>query len=129
MKKNKWFLGFVSSLFLLGCSQHDSYYYAAHPKALQQALSGCPEHTTSPLGCEKLREIALKMTGLVDEFRRDQLGYGRDIMALQETADQYRQQLSVHPDPTTLDSLKQVEAKIQEYLLPIQWLTSPRNRS
>ncbi len=130
MRKNKFGHILVLGLFLFGCSQqHDAYYYASHPKALQEALGHCPNRAPSGLSCDELQKIAEKMSGLVDAFRRDQLGYGRDIMALQEQANAYRQTLHAHPDASTLESLKQVEAKIQEHLLPIQWLTSPRNRS
>ncbi len=118
------------ALFLIGCQQqHDAYYYASHPKALREALLSCPHHTSAPLSCDALRDIDIRMGHLSYQLQDDQLAYGRKILALQEQADRYRQQLRVHPDLNLETSLSETQAKIQECLLPLQWLTSPRNRT
>lgn len=129
MNKSKT-LTLLLALFLVGCQQqHDAHYYASHPKALQKALLSCPHNTPSPLGCDVLRDIDARMGHLTYQLQDDQLAYGRKILALQEEADRYRQQLKAHPSIKLEASLSETQAKIEEYLLPVQWLTSPRNRT
>lgn len=130
MKKSKWQYGVLLSLLLVGCSnKHNAYYYASHPKALQQALSQCPQYTSAALSCDELHDINLKMHRLTYQLQDNQLAYGRKIIALQEQADQYQQQLNTHHDAEMAMSLKAIQAQIQEHLLPVQWLESPRNRT
>lgn len=122
--------GLLLSLVLVGCSQqHDARYYTSHPKALEQALSTCPARTTVSLSCETLEQIHVKMNQLMYQLQDDQLAYGRHILALQEQAAEYKQQLQTQPDPEKAIALKAVELQIQERLLAVQWLESPRNRT
>lgn len=129
MNKCKY-LSLLCGLFLGGCQQqHDAYYYASHPQALQEALRTCSEHTSQALSCDALRAIQARMGHLVYLLQANQLAYGREILALQEKEDEYRRQLKGSSDPAAKASLSQVQAQIQEYLLPVQWLESPRNRT
>ena len=128
--KNMWkYVIPILSLILVGCQKHDAYYYASHPKVLEQALNSCLEESKEALSCDELQAIASKMRQLTYQLQDNQLAYGQKILALQEQADSYQQQLAQHPTPALLHSLKLVQEQIQAYLLPVQWLESPRSRS
>lgn len=121
--KNSWWLLplFLVTLSLSGCSPHDAQYYREHPKALQEAIAGCPAKAPQLVDCDELHQIAIQVNDYVYELRMSPQGYGKTILSLQETI---AKQKSAHQAPTTtlLDKNKQ---ELRERLAIVDWLESP----
>ncbi len=72
-----------------------------------------------------MREIEVRMGHLSYQLRKS-ISLRPKNFALQEQADRYRQQLRAHRDLNLETSLNETQAKIQECLLPVQWLNVTR---
>lgn len=109
------------SLSLTGCSPRDARYYREHPKALQEAIAECPAHAPTLVNCEALHQIAIQVNDYVYELRMSPQGFGKTILALEETI--AKQESSDQADiKPLLDKNKQ---ELRERLAIVNWLESP----
>lgn len=127
MNSFKW-IGLGFCLFALSaCSPQNEKSYLATPKALQEAMKNCPENPPKNVTCEQINEMATRINQLVYKLQVDQQGFGKDILALQQTITMERHSLQKNPTEATLQkNLKQNERQLQEHLAVVRWLESPR---
>lgn len=109
------------SLNVMACTPHDEQYYRIHPKALQEAVAECPGKAPKLLNCDELHNIAIKVNELVYELRMSPQGYGKSILALQETI--ASQELAHQPDIKPM--LDKNKLELRERLAIVNWLESP----
>lgn len=118
----------ITILSISACSAHDPQYYREHPRALQQAIQQCPEKPPSQVSCDQLFAIAATMNDLAEKLRSDRQGFGKAILALQETIAQQQSELRLQPKQPELDSsLKENQMHLQEHLAVVKWLESPES--
>lgn len=117
------------SVMLLGlsaCSPENEQKYSTNPKALQQALKQCPDHSPKKISCEQLSNISMRVNQLAYKLRLDQQAYGKDILALQSMITEQRSALEKNPNKAELhQNLKDNQRLLQEHLAVVRWLASP----
>lgn len=124
MKKSVLLMLFVFTC--TACSTHDERYYSLHPKALQSAMTQCPEHALGALSCDQLKTIALRINQLAYLLREDQQGYGKKIISLQESRDVQVKQVHDNPNqPELKKALDETLRHLEERLAVVKWLESP----
>lgn len=124
MKKSVLFMLVV--VMCTACSTHDERYYALHPKALQSAMTECPERALGALSCDQLKTIALRINQLAYLLREDQQGYGKKIISLQESRDLQVKHVHDHPNqPELKQTLDETLRHLEERLAVVKWLQSP----
>lgn len=124
---NKHFILILVLLGLTSCSTKDEAYYLEHPKELQQVLSTCPlKNPNGQLTCTQLEVLGNKINRLGYELQSSPQGFGKTILALQETI--VKQELALQQDnknQTVSAELAQNKQKLKEYLAVVKWLESP----
>lgn len=103
------------------CSPHDGEYFAVHPKLLQEAIAECPDKAPKLVSCDELHKIAIKVNNFVYELRMSPQGFGKTILALQETI--AAQELANQSDSMPL--LEKNKKELRERLAVVGWLESP----
>ncbi len=110
----------------MGCT-HDEAYYRSNMAALQKVINKCPENHPAELTCDQLQKIALRANALADELRFDPQGFGQKILALQETMSQDQASLEMnHHQPALQESVELHQTQLNERLLIVKWLESPK---
>ncbi len=106
---------------------HDLDYYRLHPVDLQQALDQCPGKHPAGISCEQLDECATRANELVSELHHSPQGFGKKILALQESVAAVVAELKSQPHRTRLKaSLEKDKMQLRERLAIVKWLESPR---
>ncbi len=122
----KFILLAVMSIWVVACSAHDEQYYRLHPVTLQQALKQCPEQQPGNLSCQQLKDIAKKMNVLAYQLRMNPQGFGKQILALQETVAKQKKSLQQNPNqPDVKAVLDKNTQQLKERLAIVKWLESP----
>lgn len=103
------------------CSPHDAEYFAIHPKLLEDAIAECPDKAPKLVSCDDLHNTALKVNNFVYELRMSPQGFGKTILALQETI--AAQELANQSDAMPL--LEKNKKELRERLAIVGWLESP----
>ena len=107
------------------CSKNEDY-YRKHPKELQQAVNACPEKKSQGLTCQQLKVLANRMNTLAYQLQMNPQGFGKKILALQETIGKSQEQLKNGSTNTNLQtSLTQNNRDLADYLAVVRWLESP----
>jgi len=114
--------GFCIAFNAAACSPHDGDYFAVHPKLLQEAIAECPDKAPKLVSCDELHNIAIKVNSFVYELRMGPQGFGKKILALQETI--AAQESANQPDSMLLLENKK---ELRERLAIVGWLESPVN--
>lgn len=125
LQQRTWVMMFLC-IFLSGCQTQDEHYYRYHPQALKEQLQQCPQHTSSPLTCARLQDIAVELNELANELRQDPQVFGQRILSLQETIAKQRRLLSQTTDQSTIQaSIQQNEQQLDTRIAVVRWLESP----
>jgi hypothetical protein len=117
---NKYLVVLFLLLGVSACTTKDEQYYRAHPKALQQALSACPNQSPQGLTCAQAEQIMNKMNGLAFELQLNPQSFGAKILKLQQT-------LAATPKGAKDQALEQTKQELAERLAIVKWLESPEN--
>ncbi len=116
----------VMSVWLVACSAHDEQYYRAHPVALQDALTKCPDQQPAGLSCQQLKDIALRLNELAYQLRMNPQDFGKQILALQETIAKQENTLQQNPNqPEVKAALDKNMQQLKERIAVVKWLESP----
>ncbi len=121
----RYLLLFCAWLNLTACSTQDQSYFSVHPKALQEAISRCPDEAPKQVSCDELHQLALTVNAYVYELRMSPQDYGQKILALQETIARQQQALKTHADVQT--ALLKNQAELRERLAIVNWLEAPES--
>ena len=122
----RWFPLMFFVLALSACTIHDERYYTLHPKALAHAMKQCPNASNGEMSCERLEKIARKLNHMAYSLRRDQQGFGKDLIALQEK--RYAETIRVRENPAQpqlKEALQKTERRLETRLAVVKWLLSP----
>ncbi|KTD67362.1 MULTISPECIES: hypothetical protein [Legionella] len=123
---NKYLAVLLVILGLASCSTKDEHYYKSHPNELQQAIKSCPQRQPQGLTCEQLETLASRMNKLAYQLQLSPQGFGKKIMALQETIAKQRAQLKAETTNENLQAdLTQNERDLADYLAVVRWFESP----
>lgn len=110
------------------CISHDQGYFKTHPKALQEALTQCPDKAPKLVQCDELQKIAVKINDLVNELRMSPQGYGQTLLNLQEKIATQMASLPEASEKSELkDSLDKDNQELQERMAVVNWLESPES--
>lgn len=110
------------------CFSRDQGYFKTHPKALQEALTQCPDKAPKLVECDELQKIAVNINDFVNELRMSPQGYGQTILHLQEKIATQMASLSEASDPSELTaSLDKDKQELQERMAVVNWLESPES--
>jgi hypothetical protein len=110
---------------MASCAAHDERYYSLHPNALQKAITACPQKPSSTVSCEQLKNIASRVNDLAYQLRLNPQGYGKEILALQETIG--KQEANPAEASTLEPSLAENKRDLEEHLAIVKWLESPES--
>jgi hypothetical protein len=122
------YLFMACTLFLVACSSRDEYYYLTHPQALQNAVKNCPEKQSSELSCNQLTNIAITTNDLVFQLQTHPQGFGKKILALQETIAKQKINLQTKADQAELKLIFEKNKRLlEQYLAVVKWLESPES--
>ncbi|STY29008.1 secreted endonuclease [Legionella wadsworthii] len=123
---NKTLAVFLVILGLTSCSAKNEHYYKSHPNELQQALKACPNRQPPGMTCEQLEELANRMNKLAYQLQLSPQGFGKKIMALQETIVKEQTQLKNENNNATLQAnLTQNKRDLADHLAIVRWFESP----
>lgn len=128
MRKSSKIIGIVcAASFLCACSPQNEKGFASHPKAIQKALSACPEKQPGKkMTCGELEVVAARINQLAYKLQIDQQGFGKDILTLQETITEQRHHLDKNPSQSALrQDLKKNQQALQEHMAVVRWLEGP----
>jgi hypothetical protein len=110
---------------MTSCSNNQDY-YRLHPKELQQAVNACPNKQPQGLTCQQLEVLAKRMNTLAYQLQMSPQGFGKKILALQETIAKEKEQLKTESTNTNLQtSLTQNNRDLEDYLAVVRWFESP----
>ncbi len=114
---------FIVGLILIisGCTPHNENYYRMHLKALQEALSLCPEKSPADISCAKLNALGKEINGLVYELQRSPQQFGSTIITLQNKLAEQK------INAVDLESVAITEEQLKQRLAIIRWLESPES--
>ncbi len=113
-------------LGLTSCSAKNEHYYTSHPNELQQAIKACPKRQSQGLTCEELEALANRMNKLAYQLQLSPQGFGKRIMALQETIVKEQAQLKTEDDNANLQAnLTQNRRDLADHLAVVRWFESP----
>jgi hypothetical protein len=124
---NKYWLTLVVFLIfgLTSCSKNEDY-YRLHPKELQQAVNACPNKQPQSMTCQQLEALAKRMNMLAYQLQMSPQGFGKKILALQETIAKEQEQLKTEVTNANLQtSLTQNSRDLEDHLAVVRWLESP----
>jgi hypothetical protein len=115
-------------MILVACSTQDEFYFRTNPKQLQKAVNACPEIQPSQLSCQKLADIAEDLSKLAYQLQVNPQGFGKNILALEETLAKQKAALQTDPNQPKLKTMiKKNEKQLAEYLAIVKWLESPES--
>ncbi len=122
----KYIILLMASLWVAACSAHNERYYNLHPKALQEAIAGCPKKQAGDISCEQLQTIASQINDLAYQLRLNPQGYGKKILTLQEMiAKQEFDLRGALNQPDLQLSLVENKQQLEKCLAVVKWLESP----
>ena len=125
---SKYVILVIASLWMAAVAAHNERYYSLHPIALQKAIKQCPEKHPATVSCEELNTVALRVNQLAYQLRSDPQGYGKKILALQETIAKQEAMLKNDPNrPELRASLDEHKRDLRESLAVVKWLESPES--
>jgi hypothetical protein len=122
----KYIILVITSLWTVYCVAHTDRYYRLHPNALQDVISQCSNKQSKGVDCDQLNAIASQVNALAYQLRLDAQGYGKDILALQESI--AKQEMTLHDAPNQAEiqkSLIENRQKLEVRLAVVKWLESP----
>ncbi|MCW8469160.1 hypothetical protein OQJ19_00610 [Fluoribacter gormanii] len=123
---NKCFVALLVILGLTSCSAKNEHYYKSHPNELQQAIKACPERQPQGMSCEQLEALANRMNKLAYQLQLSPQGFGKKIMALQETIVREQAQLKNEKNNANLQAnLTQNKRDLADHLAVVRWFESP----
>lgn len=123
---NKCFVVILIILGLTSCAAKNKHYYQSHPKELQQAVKACPEKQPKGLTCNQLEELAIQMNRLAYQLQFAPQGFGKKIIALQETIAREEEQIKKETNNLDLkSSLAQNRLELADHLAVVKWFESP----
>lgn len=116
------------SVLLTACAVQDEHYYRTNPKALDQAVKNCPAQQPPKLSCSQLAAIALSMNELAYQLQMNPQGFGKQILALQESLAKKEGQLQKEPAQVELKAaIEKNKQELAERLAIVRWLESPES--
>jgi hypothetical protein len=115
------------TLLLAACSSQNENYFQTHPLALQNALQQCPEKHPSQLSCEKLESIGKTINELAYQLQVSPQGFGKKILALQETMARQKADLALKKNESLQASYDENALLLSQYLAVVKWLESPES--
>ncbi|QMT59987.1 MULTISPECIES: hypothetical protein [unclassified Legionella] len=111
---------------LTSCSAKNEHYYKSHPNELQQAIKACPERQPQGMTCKELEVLANRMNKLAYQLQLSPQGFGKKIMALQETIIKEQAQLKAENNNANLQAnLNQNKRDLADHLAVVRWFESP----
>ncbi|WP_454783104.1 hypothetical protein [Legionella sp. WA2022007384] len=111
---------------LTSCSAKNEHYYKSHPNELQQAMKACPERQPQGMTCEQMEVLANRMNKLAYQLQLSPQGFGKKIMALQETIVKQQAQLKTENNNENLQAnLTQNKRELADHLAVVRWFESP----
>ncbi|CEK10970.1 hypothetical protein [Legionella hackeliae] len=117
-----------ASMLLSACTVEDENYYRRNPQVLQQALKNCPDKKPSHISCEQLATLAASVNELAYQLQMNPQGFGKKILALQETLAKQRLELENNPNQPELKSLVEKNKQdLTQRLAIVRWLESPES--
>lgn len=123
---NNCWLVLLVLLGLTSCSTKKDQYYQTHPHEMQQAVEACPVKQPQGMTCEQLDLLAKRMNTLAYQLQLSPQGFGKKIMALQETIAREQEQLKTEPLNADLKAnLTQNKRDLVDYLAVVRWFESP----
>ena len=120
------YVGFLLMFLVSACSVQDERYYIEHPKAMQNALDSCPARAPESIGCDKLHDLANKMSILAMHLRESPQDFGKQILALQESIAKNSADLTKNSAQPKLQALLDRDKHdLTLRLAVVKWLESP----
>ncbi|OCH98792.1 hypothetical protein A8135_10850 [Legionella jamestowniensis] len=117
-----------ASLFLTACTVQDESYYRRNPQMLQQAIKDCPNKKPQQMTCEQLTVLAKSINQLAYQLQMNPQGFGKIILALQETLAKQQAELKNNPNqPGLRASIEKTKRELEERLAIVRWLESPES--
>tara|TARA_B110001454_G_C12489790_1_gene337930 strand:- start:230 stop:613 length:384 start_codon:yes stop_codon:yes gene_type:complete len=115
-------------LGLISCTDKGEQYYRLNPKALQEAVQGCPQIQPQGLSCEQLDNLAKRLAQLAYKLQSSPQVFGLSILDLQQTVSQQEKELLADPTKTDVkELLEQNKIHLADSLAVVKWLESPES--
>lgn len=118
---------FIISLWITTGFAQDEHYYSVHPDALRKVIVDCPKKQANNISCEQLNHLATQLNELAYQLRSDPQGYGKRILALQETIAKQETALDNTSEQAELvPLLNENKLRLEQRIAVVKWLESPR---
>lgn len=117
-------------MLLIGsaCLAAEIDYSNLNPVKIEQDLAACPNKSPEiNLSCAELRKFAERINSLAMQMQTDRQGFGKSILESQEKLAQQKELFAKNQNDKNLaNEIAINQQDIQERLLLIKWLESPR---